>query len=157
MRLREKLIVVLAFPLSLAIACGQTNEVSDSMETKQTYSLCPKSDDARQRLYEQVRGFADQHRARFIDRGAGAQRELSQSGSDVLKRTGGEVILLMVEKSGEFRLSVTNLGLDEKIALAVRTWNAAGEDSAITSFLDDLRSFWTVQVVDGSVTNDPPC
>ena len=154
---RERKTAALTIPLFLLAACGQSEKASNSVETKQTYSLCPKANDAAQKLYEKARSFADQQEARFIDRGAGAQRELSGMGSGVLKNTGGEVILLTIEKADEFRISVTNLGLKEKIALSVRSWGDAGENSPVTNFMDDLERFWTVERVSGSVTNDPPC
>ena len=156
MRVRWKVVAV-AVPLVVTAACGQSNEASDSMGTKQTYELCPKTIASRQRLYEQVRNFADQQQARFIDRSAGVQRELSAMDSDVLKNTGGTPILITVEKSDDFRISVTNLGLKEKVALAVRSWGEISKDSAVTRFMKDLDHYWTVQSVDGSVTNDPPC
>lgn len=148
---------VLAWPLFLTIGCGQSGQADKIMETKKTYSLCPKTDDARQRLYQQVNLFADRQKARVTDRASDAQRELSDIGSGVLKNTGGEPLLLTVEKAGEFRISVTNFGLKEKIALAVRFWGEPGKDMAIDRLMIDLGAFWTVQEVDGGVTNDPPC
>src|SRR3546814_14882325 len=68
--------VVLAVPLLFVSACGQSDEAKDDMEVKQTYSLCPISEDSRQRLYDQVKSFADHQGARFIDRSAGAKQEL---------------------------------------------------------------------------------
>src|SRR3546814_3259677 len=65
--------VVLAVPLLFVSACGQSDEAKDDMEVKQTYSLCPISEDSRQRLYDQVKSFADHQGARFIDRSAGAK------------------------------------------------------------------------------------
>jgi hypothetical protein len=120
-------LVLLAGPLFLTIGCGQSGKADKMLETKQTYSLCPKTVDARQRLYQQVTLFADRQKARVTDRASGAQRELSDIGSGVLKNTGGEPLLLTVEKAGEFRISVTNLGLKEKIALAVRLWGEPGK------------------------------
>src|SRR3546814_4810566 len=80
-------------PLLFVSACGQSDEAKDDMEVKQTYSLCPISEDSRQRLYDQVKSFADHQGARFIDRSAGAKQELSDIGSDVLNKTGGSPIL----------------------------------------------------------------
>ena len=150
-------VVVLALPLALIVACSQSDRSSDSMETKQTYSLCPRTDESRQSLFEQVKGFADQQQARFIDRGEGAERELSSMGSDVLRKTGGSPILLTVEKPDKFRISVTNLGLREKIALTVRSWGQIGEANPVAGFMDDLGRLWTIQRVEGGVTDDPPC
>lgn len=147
---------VLTIPLFMTIACGQSNKASDNME-KQTYSLCPKTSDAPQKLYDQVRGFADQHEARLIDRGSGAQQELTEMGSGVLKRTGGNIVLLTVEKTDEFRISVTNLGLEEKFALTVRSWGGSRTGDPITELMDDLGRFWMIERVNGSVTNDPSC
>lgn len=77
--------------------------------------------------------------------------------SDVLKNTGGQPILLTVEKTGEFRISVTNLGLKDKIALTIRSWNKTSGSSPTTDFMTDLDRLWTIQKVESSVTNDPPC
>ena len=150
-------VVVLSVLLLLIVACGQSDKGVDSMERKQTYSLCPRTDQSRQSLFEQVKGFADQQQARFIDRGEGAERELSSMGSDVLRKTGGSPVLLTVEKPNEFRISVTNLGLREKIALTVRSWGEIGEASPVAGFMDDLGRLWTIQRVEGGVTDDPPC
>jgi hypothetical protein len=150
-------VVALAVPLFLVVACGHSEMDGGRMETKHTYSLCPKTDDARIRLYEQAKNFAAQKEARFIDRSAEAQRELSSMGSNILNRTGGNSILLTIEKPGEFRISVTNLGLRDKVALTIRALGAAGEVSAVAGFMDDLGHFWTIQTVEGSVTDDPPC
>ena len=100
---------------------------------------------------------ADQQQAQFIDRGAGAQSELSGMTSDVLKNTTGTAILITVEKPDMFRISVTNLGLREKIALSVRSWGGVRQHLAVARFMNDLNRFWMVQEVDRSVTNDPPC
>ena len=150
-------VIVLAGPLFLAVACDQSDKANNSMDTKQTYSLCPKTDDARQRLYENVNQFSDQQQAKVIDRGSGAQKELSDIGSNVLKNTGGDTVLLTIEKTGEFRISVTNLGLKEKLALAIRSFEGHGNNAAVDRFMSDLGRFWTIQGVDGGVTDDPPC
>jgi hypothetical protein len=104
-----------------------------------------------------VKEFADQQQARFIDRGAGAQQELSAMGPDVLSNTGGSPVLLTVERPDEFRISVTNLGLSEKIALTVRSTREFGEASPVGVFMNDLGRFWTIQRVEGGVTDDPRC
>jgi hypothetical protein len=148
---------VLAMPLFFTAACGQSDEVSESMEMKQVYSLCPDTEDARQRLSEQVRNFANQQQAQLIDRSAGVQRELSGLKSDVLENTGGDSFLITVKKPDEFLVSVTNLGLKEKFVLTVTSWGETSEDSAVNRFKDDLRRFWTFEEVDGGVTDDPPC
>jgi hypothetical protein len=150
-------VVALAIPLFMVVACGQSEIDRDHMETKHTYSLCPKSEDARQRLHEQVKAFAGQQNAQIIDRSAGAQQELSNMASNVLDKTGGSSILLTVEKPDDFRISVTNLGLKEKIALTIRTWSASGEVGSVAGFMDDLGRYWTIRRVEGGVTDDPPC
>ena len=127
------------------------------METRYAYSLCPTNDDSRQRLHELVRDFSNRQQARLIDRGAGAQRELSQMDTNVLRKTGGDVILLTIEKPGEFRISITNLGLREKLAVAIGFGGESGDDSPVRGFMDDLSRFWRIQRVDGGVTDDPPC
>src|SRR3546814_18736297 len=100
--------VVLAVPLLFVSACGQSDEAKDDMEVKQTYSLCPISEDSRQSLYDQVKSFADHQGARFIDRSAGAKQALSDIGSDVINKTGGRPTHLTVEKPKGFRVSVHN-------------------------------------------------
>jgi len=141
----------------LAASCGQSNEARDSMRTKDAYSLCPMHDDSRRKLYELVRDFSNQQQARLIDRGAEAQQELFELKSKVLRDTGGEIILLTIEKPEEFRISITNLGLREKIALAIGFRGESREDSPVGGFMDDLSRFWRIERVDGGVTNDPPC
>jgi hypothetical protein len=156
MRARWKITVLVA-PLLFTVGCGQSDEASDIMEMKQAYSLCANTDDARQRLHEQVRKFADQQQAQLFDRGVGVQKELSALRSEVLKNTGGDPVLLTVDKKGKFLVSVSNLGLKEKFVLTVTLWGGMGEDSAVTRLIADLKRFWTIQKVDGGVTNDPPC
>lgn len=155
--MRTRAAVAVSIPLFLLCACGQSERDNDSMGTKQIYSLCPKTSDSRERLYEQVRSFADQQKAQLIDRGFEAQQELSEMKSGVLKSTGGKIILMTVDKPNKFRISVTNLGLEEKVALAVRTWAESGEDNPVAGFVNDLDRFWAIERVEGSVANDPPC
>jgi hypothetical protein len=154
---RARTALVLAVPLFVTIACGQSDNGGDNMETARTYSLCPKTDESRQKLYEEVTNFAAQQNARLIDRGDGARRELSSMQSEVLNQTGGEPILLTVEKPDEFRISVTNLGLREKMALTIRSSGAGDEAGPVASFVDDLARFWVIQRVEGGVADDPPC
>lgn len=148
---------ILAFLLLAVIGCNRSNDSEDSVGTKDTYSLCPKTDDSRQGLYEIAKIFANTQKAKFIDRSAGAKQELSDIGSAVLKNTGGTPILLTIEKPGEFRISVTNLGLTNKIALTIRSWGADSEASAVSGFMKNLSLFWTIQEIEGGVTDDPPC
>lgn len=149
-------LAALTWALLLTAACGQSEKPKD-LEIKKIYSLCPKTNDARQNLYRQMRFFANQQKARVVDRSSGAQRELSDIGSDVLNGTGGEPILLTIEKPSEFRISLTNLGLKEKLALAVRMWGEPGKDMPVDKLMRDLSRFWTIQEVDGGVTDDPSC
>lgn len=148
---------ILAAPLFFIVACGQSDEATESMEMKQAYSLCPTSEDSRQRLYDQVKSFADQHEARLIDRSAGAQQELAAIGSDVLAKTGGDLVLLTVEKSDEFRVTVGNVGLKEKFGLTVRSLGEASDAAPVSDFMADLGRFWAIEEVERSVENDPPC
>lgn len=156
MRARWKVTVLVA-PLLFTVGCGRSDEASNSMEMKQAYSLCANTDDARQRLHEQVRKFADQQQAQLFDRGIGAQKELSALRSEVLKNTGGDHVLLTVDKKDKFLVSVSNLGLKEKFILTVTLWEGVDKDSTVTRFIADLKRFWTIQKVNGGVTNDPPC
>lgn len=150
-------VVALAVPLLLVVACGKSEMDRGDVETKYTYSLCPSTVDARQKLLEQVRAFAGQQNAEVIDRSAGAQHELSELKSNVLDQTGGSPILLTIQKAEDFRISVTNLGLKEKIALTIRTWRKSGADRAVAALMDDLGRYWTIRRVEGGVTDDPPC
>lgn len=143
----------------LALAgCDQAPQNPPGMENKQTYSLCPRSDESRPRLLEVMREFAAQNQARFIDRGAEAQNELSamESSKGALESTGGDLIVLTVEKQNAFRVSLSNLGLREKMALTVRYAGEQQEDR-VTGLLADIERSWTIQRVEGGVTNDPPC
>lgn len=153
----EPAAVALAILLFSLAACNQSDRISISMEVKQTYSLCPKYRNVERKLYEQVKHFADQQKAKLIDRGDEAQQELSKMRSSVLTNTSRKVILLTVERPGEFRISVTNLGLNEKIALAVRHWGKVSEDNPVSELMNDLDRSWTVKRVDGNVTNEPHC
>jgi hypothetical protein len=108
-------------------------------------------------LYRQVKTFADEHGARFIDRSFGAQQELSDIRSEVLSKTGGPPILLTVEKPNEYRISVTNLGLTEKIALTVRSRSEKETAGPVAKLMNSLGRYWAIQEVESSVTNDPPC
>jgi hypothetical protein len=80
-----------------------------------------------------------------------------ESGKDILGSTGGDPILLTVEKTDEFRVSLTNLGLREKVALSVRYWRPGERDSRIAALIDDIGRFWSIQRVEGGVTDDPSC
>jgi hypothetical protein len=78
-------------------------------------------------------------------------------GSNVLSKTGGDPVLLTVEKPEEFRISVTNLGLRVKIALTIRIWDTSGASGSIADLMDGIGRFWTIQRVEGGVSDDPPC
>jgi hypothetical protein len=138
--------------------CNQSQQNPPDMATKQTYSLCPKSDESRPRLREALRDFAAQNQARFIDRSAEAQNELStmQSSKGALESTGGDLIILSVEKQNDFRVSLSNLGLREKVALSVRYWGKQ-QEGRVTALLADLERSWVIQRVEGGVADAPPC
>jgi len=151
-------ILVLATQVLLLVACGQSGSVSDEVETVvRRYSLCPKTDDARERLSEQLKSFSREQQARLIDRSDGVQQELSDIKSAVLSRTGSTPMLVTVEKPGEFRISVTNLGLKEKYGLATRVWEGVRDAGPTSGFLEEVSRSWTIQEVMGGVTDDPPC
>lgn len=145
---------LLATPLLLAASCDQPDKAYKGMETKRTYSLCPKAADSKQKIYEQLRSLAGEQQARFTDRSAGAESELYNMGSGVLNQTGGDPLLVTVEKPNDFRISITNLGLREKLVLTVRSW---GDAKVGARFVNGLDSSWTIREVEGGVTNDPPC
>lgn len=138
-------------------ACGHSTKDIGGMEIKHTYSLCPTHIDSRRELYEQVRDFSNQQRARLIDRSAEAQEELSSLNSKALQDTGGDVILLTIEKPEVFRISITNLGLREKLALATRVWGDSSQGHPVMGFMENLGRFWRIQEIDGGVTDEPPC
>lgn len=143
--------------LFFTFGCGQSNKEDRVVETKQVYSLCPITADARERMYYHVSRIVDQQQALITDRSSEAQKELSDIKSGVLKSTGGEPILLTVEKPGEFRISVTNLGLVEKIAMSVSWWGESRKTTPVDDLMLDLAQFWVIEEVDGVVTDDPPC
>ena len=149
--------IILVGPLFLIFGCGQSDKPSAFMEKKNTYSLCPKTGDARQRLIRQIGLFADQQKAQIIDRSSEVQQELYDLRSDVLNKTGGQPILITVKKAGEFRVSVTNLGLKEKMVLSVTRMGEPGSDIAIDGLIHEFGPFWTMEEVDGGITNDPSC
>lgn len=148
---------ILMAAVCLVSACGQSNNDDHSLETKRTYSLCAISGDARQRLYDRAKNLADRQSAQFIDRSAAVQSELTNMKSSVLNETGGNPVLLTIEKPNKFRVSITNLGLKEKFGLTVRLSGTSSEESSIGEFMDDVGRSWTIQEVDEAVTNDPPC
>jgi hypothetical protein len=143
-------------PVIFTVGCG-TSTGPSAMDAQQTYSLCPRTEGANNALYEQMRKFAGQQQARFVDRGDGVHRELFSMNSEVLSNSRVPILLLTVEKPHEFRVTVTNLGLKEKVALAVRLMGNRREDDAVRRLLGGLRRYWKIEEVDGSVTNDPPC
>jgi hypothetical protein len=140
----------------LTVACSQADKV-EHVEAKRTYSLCPRAENARQDLYERLKDFADRHHATVIDRSIGVKRELIAIESSILKNTNGDPILLTVERPGEYRISVTNLGLREKLALSVRMSVVDQKSSSLAGFVESLTDSWDVKEVSGSVADDPPC
>lgn len=150
-------VVVLMTLLLFAAACGQSKMDGDRMEAVRTYSLCPKAADARQRLQAQVEAFALQHNAQVFDRSDAAQQELSSIESQVLAKTGDSPILLTIEKQDDFRISVTNLGLKEKVALTIRTWRASSEADFLAGFMSELGRDWEIRTSEVGITDDPPC
>ena len=141
----------------LAASCGQSGADKGNAETKRTYQLCPKSGDARAKLYELAKAYAAQEQARVIDRGAEVQNELASMESGVLQSTDLPVVLLTIEKPRTFRISITNLELKEKFALSIRLWKNSDGDSKSNAFLNRAERFWSIEEVQGGVLNDPPC
>jgi hypothetical protein len=99
--------IVLAVSLIFFAACSDQPTVGIGPGIKQSYSLCPKTPDAGRRLYAQLREFSQRERAHFSDVGPETQEDLSKMGSSVPGQTGGDLILVTVEKPGEFRISAT--------------------------------------------------
>ena len=145
--------------LTSTASCGQSPTDAGNAQTKRVYQLCPKSGDARARLNEIAKTYAAEQQAQVFDRGAEAQNELAgmESGSGTLRSTNLPLVLLTIEKPGAFRISITNLGLKEKLALSVRLWNESDGDSKIGAFLNQVERFWTIKEVQGGVSDDPPC
>jgi hypothetical protein len=137
-----------------AFACSPVSK----SETVAKYSLCPKSKSARDTLPGLARSFAKAQGATFSDVGPIRERELmSGGGRGVLSETGGPLVVIVVEKKGDFRFSLGNLGLREKFGIGVRVSAEGVEESALAGFFSELSLEWTVQKVDGGITNDPPC
>jgi hypothetical protein len=151
-----KLLMLTASLLTVA-GCGRSDSVDKSVGTRQAFSLCAKSESSREILHGQLKSFADAHQARLIDRGAAAQAELSSMEAHVLSDTGGKVLLVTIEDPDRFRVSVTNLGLKEKMALTVRSMGVADQIGPESALMDELSRFWSIQKVEGGVTDDPPC
>jgi hypothetical protein len=143
--------------LTSAAACGQSRTDAGNTQTKHVYQLCPKSGDARGRLNELTKAYAAEQQARLFDRGADAQNELAAMDSSVLQSTNLPVVLLTIEKPNTFRISVSNLGLKEKFALSVRLWNKSDGENKAEAFLDQMERFWSIEKVQGAVSNDAPC
>lgn len=142
------------------ISCDRNGNHGDViMQNKFSFSLCPKRGSSRDQLYDIVINFAKQENARVVDRGTEAQAELSgvHKGKDVLSSTGGDLMLLTIEKPNEFRISLTNLELNEKFALTVKYFGRSEGGNRVESLLDDIERSWDVRGVEGGITNDPPC
>lgn len=144
--------------LIVSTSCDQLGVGPAKMENRQSYSLCPFISDATPRLYNLMQSFANRNRAQFSDRGSDAQKEISalSRGSDILARTGGEPILLTVEKRGRFRVSLTNLGLREKYALSVR-YSSAEDKNSVIPLLRSMEDIVKITSVQDGVTDRPPC
>jgi hypothetical protein len=150
----RNIVIVVAF-LALA-ACDQLKEGPHRMET---YSLCPRGNESRSRLRELVLNFAVLNQAKFTDRGAESQGELSamQGSKGALNSTGGTLIVLAVEKPNDFRVSLSNLGLRDKVSMGVRYWNSGPGNVRIAKLLTEIEHSWVIQRVEGGVSDDPPC
>lgn len=145
--------------LTSTASCGQSPTDAGNAQTKRAYQLCPKSRDARARLTEIAKAYAAEQQAQVFDRGAEAQNELAgmYSGSGTLRSTNLPLVLLTIEKPRAFRISITNLGLKEKFGLSVRHWNESDRDSKAEAFLNQVERFWTIEEIQGGVTDEPPC
>ena len=127
----------------------------------QRYSLCPRGEGSWEKLFALATAFAEKKEATLFDLGEETQRDLSKMrggrGSTALHRTGGDLVVLTISKPQTFRVSIGNLGLKEKAALAIRYWDVAGKDPDLDLLLADIDRFWMVEAVDGSVLDYPPC
>ena len=152
-----RLAIILLMPLLAGLAYCEQRKI-ETQSTKHTYSLCPKSDDARARSLVLIKDFSHEKSAELVDRGADATRELAVAASRILEDTGGDLVLVSVAKPNEFRVSFTNLGLRDKFVLSVRYWKAWEQDGSVSTLLGDLESYWTFQTLEGKgIEDDPPC
>jgi hypothetical protein len=104
-------------------SCSRGQSPTDAGSVIRAYQLCAKSGDARAKLNEIAKAYAAERHALLSDRGPGAQNELVAMKSDVLHSTSLPVVLLTIDKPSAFRISITNVGLNEKFALSVRVWD----------------------------------
>lgn len=153
-----RLVAAVAIVLTSTASCGSPTDAEDT-QTKQAYQLCPISIDALAKLNEIATSFAAEQQAKVYDRGAEAQRELASMdhGSDTLRSTNLPLILLTIEKPSVFRVSITNAGLQEKIAVTVRIWKETDGDSRTEALISQLGSHWSIDKAPGGILNDPPC
>jgi hypothetical protein len=131
--------------------------VTARAESVTRYSLCPKTKTARDALPFLARKFAQAEGATFSDVGPDRERELEVIGSSVLSKTGLPLVVIVVKKEGEYKFSLGNLGLREKFGMAVRVSSESIGESAWAAFRSQLSLEWTLQKVNGGITNDPPC
>lgn len=147
----------LSFVAFMCTACNQGVERSEKMEIKQAFELCPHGADAMRELFAQAAAFAKRQEAKFVNRGAEAQAGLKSINSKVIGSTGGPLLLLTVERSGEFRISLTNAGLEQKVAMTISFLDARKQDGAVFDFVNKLKEHWTIIPVSGGVLNEPSC
>jgi hypothetical protein len=144
--------------LLVVAACDRTHAGSPEIQSKQEYSLCPKNKESRPRLLQIFKEFAANNDATITDRGAEAQLELSgMENKGALRSTGGDLVVLTVEKPNDLRISLSNLGLLEKFAMAVRGQKAGQQDRRVSALMAAIDQSWIVQRLDDGVGNDPPC
>jgi hypothetical protein len=151
----ETVLVTLLF---LIAACGQGGGRNDA-ETKYIYQLCPKSEASRQELSSLMKSFARRNGAQIFDRASESQNEIAEmdNGADILESTGGNLILLTLEKPDVYIISTTNLRLKEKVVLTVTYLRDSSSETEVQELLKEIEGSWNVQRVAGGVTNDPAC
>jgi hypothetical protein len=149
----QKITMLASFILGAMVWCSAARS-----ETITQYSLCPKSISARAALPGLASNFAEANGATFSDVGPIRERQLvSGGGRNLLSATGGPLVVIVVEKRGKFRLSLGNLGLREKFGIGVEVSAEGVEEGVLARFFSELSFGWTVERVDGGITNDPPC
>lgn len=139
-------------------SCERSQKNDNSQGIRTDYSLCPKSLNAKNEIGILAQKFATENSAQLFNRSIAAQSELSQmtNGEKIIISSGGKIILITIEKPNEFRISLANTGLKEKLGMSIRHWGES-KDNRLTDWVANVGRFWEIERVNGGVEDSPPC
>jgi hypothetical protein len=128
------------------------------LKMREEYIVCLSSTDESTDFKEYLTLFAHREDLDIFDRSNEAERELEglEHARDVLDSTEGPLILMTVERTNSFRISITNAGLGKNINLTFR-YNPESRPPEASEVLRFAMQKYSVSPADADNSSSPSC